>query len=216
MKLNSIIIADDSDSCDISDLCVKLKDSTLQLIEEYMSSLQPSIELQNKVYMSDAITKQSVGEIMASINDQSFMCFLYGHGTNESFNIGDESVITTTDNYYVFSNALIYTFSCLNGNDLADALINNKAKAFVGYTGKAHCPYGIDGITTRIAMSFISSFLCGKTVSMAVTDLKQTYSNAIYDESLEPFHRSCFQENRDTLVIKGDKSLQINHLILND
>ena len=215
MKLNSIIIADDSDSCDISDLCVQLKNHTSQLLELFFSS-QPSIELHNREYMSNSITKQSVGEIMASVNDRSFMCFWYGHGTNETFKIGNESVITTTDNYYVFSNALIYTFSCFNGNNLADALVNNKARTFVGYTDKANCPFGIDDITTRITMSFVSSFLSGKTVSEAVTDLKQSYSTAIYDDSLEPFQRSCFQENRDNLVIKGDKLLQINHLLIGD
>lgn len=213
MKLNSIIIADDSDSCDISDLCVQLKNSTSLLLEMYISS-HPSIELQNNEYMSNSITKQSVGEIMASINDRSFMCFWYGHGTNESFIIGDESVITTTDNYYVFSNALIYTFSCFNGNDLADTLINNKVRTFVGYTDKAYCPSGIDDITTQIAMTFVSSFLSGKTVREAVNDLKLSYSTAIYNESLDPFQRSCFQENRDNLVIKGDKSLQIKNLLI--
>ena len=121
MRLNSVILADDSESCDIADLFVMMKNSTVQLLEQYSTSHE-DFATENYTYLSDTITKQNLSEKMSLVNSDSFMCFWFGHGKDGCFRIGSEDVVTTTDNYYVFSNALIYTFSCLNGNDLADAL----------------------------------------------------------------------------------------------
>lgn len=97
---------------------------------------------------------------------------------------------------------------------MADAIIDNKAKAFVGYTDYANCPYGIDEVTTEIVMSFISAFLSGKTVNESKADLELSYDNAIYNEFLDAFQRQLFQTNRDNLVVKGDGSLVINDILM--
>jgi hypothetical protein len=125
-----------------------------------------------------------------------------------------EDIVNTTENHYVFSNALIYTFSCMNGGTLADVMINNNVKTFVGYSGNANCPYGIDDVTCGIVMSFVSSLLDGKSISNAVDDLKSSYENAIFDGDLEPFQRSWFQENLDGIVIKGNGNLTIDDLLV--
>ena len=213
MKLKSVILADDSESCDIADFFVMLKNSTTRLLEEYAASHE-DIEVEDKAYLSDTITKQDLSEKLAMVNSDSFMCFWYGHGKTDSFKIGNEDIVTTTENYYLFSNALIYTFSCLNGNDLADAIVANRAKAFVGYTGYANCPYGIDDVTTGIVMSFISSFLGGKTVNEAKEDLESAYNQAVYDESLDPLQRPLFQTNRDNLVVKGNGDLKLCDMLI--
>ena len=213
MKLNSVILADDSESCDIANLFVMMKDSTIQLLEQYATSHE-DIKAENHIYLSDTVTKQNLSEKMSLINSDAFLCCWYGHGKNDSFKICNENVVTTTDNYYVFSNALIYTFSCLNGNDLADALVANKTKAFVGYTDYANCPYGIDDVTTEIVMSFISSFLSGKTINESKANLELSYDNAIYDESLDALQRQLFQTNRDNLVVKGNGSLKIYDMLI--
>ena len=213
MKFNSVILADDSESCDIAELFVMMKNSTIQLLEQYTVAHEDIVSV-NSTYLSDSITKQNLSEKMSLVNSEPFLCFLYGHGKADSFRIADEDVVTTTENYYVFSNALIYTFSCLNGNDLADAIMANNAKAFVGYTDYANCPYGIDDVTTEIVMSFISAFLSGKTVNESKADLELSYDNAIYNESLDAFQRQLFQTNRDNLVVKGDGSLVINDILV--
>ena len=213
MKLNSVILADDSESCDIAELFVMMKNSTIQLLEQYTVAHEDIVSV-NNTYLSDSITKQNLSEKMSLVNSEPFLCFWYGHGKADSFRIADEDVVTTTENYYVFSNALIYTFSCLNGKDLADVIMANKAKAFVGYTDDANCPYGIDDVTTEIVMSFISAFLSGKTVNESKADLELSYDNAIYNESLDAFQRQLFQTNRDNLVVKGDGSLVINNILV--
>jgi hypothetical protein len=213
MKLNSVILADDSESCDIAELFVMMKNSTIQLLEQYTVAHEGIVSV-NNTYLSDSITKQNLSEKMSLVNSEPFLCFWYGHGKADSFRIADEDVVTTTENYYVFSNALIYTFSCLNGKDLADVIMANKAKAFVGYTDYANCPYGIDDVTTEIVMSFISAFLSGKTVNESKADLELSYDNAIYNESLDVLQRQLFQTNRDNLVVKGDGSLVINNILV--
>lgn len=213
MKLNSVILADDSESCDIAELFVMMKNSTIQLLEQYTVAHEDIVSV-NNTSLSDSIIKQNLSEKMSLVNSEPFLCFWYGHGKADSFRIADEDVVTTTENYYVFSNALIYTFSCLNGNDLADVIMANKAKAFVGYTDYANCPYGIDDVTTEIVMSFISAFLSGKTVNESKADLELSYDNAIYNESLDVLQRQLFQTNRDNLVVKGDGSLVINNILV--
>lgn len=213
MKLHSVILADDSESCDIAELFVMIKNSTIQLLEQYTVAHEDIVS-ENNTYLSDSITKLNLSEKMLLVNSKPFLCFWYGHGKADSFRIANEDVVTTTENYYVFSNALIYTFSCLNGKDLADAIMANKAKAFVGYTDYANCPYGIDDVTTEIVMSFISAFLSGKTVNESKADLELSYDNAIYNESLDAFQRQLFQTNRDNLVVKGDGSLVINDILV--
>ena len=213
MKLNSVILADNSESCDIANLFVMMKDSTIQILEQYATS-HKDIDTGNYIFLSDTITKQNLSEKMSLVNSDSFMCCWFGHGKVNSFIIGSEDVVTTTENYYVFSNALIYTFSCLNGKDLADVLVANNAKAFVGYSDYANCPYGIDDITTEIVKSFLSSFLSGKTVDESKADLELSYDNAIYDESLDPLQRLLFQNNRDNLIVKGNGSLKICDMII--
>lgn len=213
MKLNSVIIADDSESCNISELCVLLKDSTKQLLNDFRLS-QENMDLACYEYLSGSVNKHNLSDKMAIVNNRCFLCFWYGHGNNDSFVIDNEPIVTTTENHYVFSNALVYTFSCLNGGALADVLIENSAKAFVGYDGDANCPLGIDDVTTSISMSFLSSFLSGKTANEAKDDLEEAYNKAIFDETLEPFHRHSFQKNRDNIVLKGNGNLCITELFL--
>lgn len=211
MKLNTIFLVDELTN--ISTLFVMLKDSTCSLLDNFGQS-KSDIKIYNNFFSSESINKYNLSEKMSSVNDNNFLCFWYGHGTDESFNINDEKLVTKSDNHYVFSNALVYTFSCLNGGALADVLIENKAKAFIGYKCEANCPYGLDEMTCDISMSFITSFLDGKRVVDAVNDLKEKYDDAIYNDDLDPFQRECFQKNRDGIVLKGDIDVTIEDLLI--
>ncbi len=213
MKLNSVIIADDSEACNISSLCVLLKDATAVLLTQF-GQARADVQVANSIYCSDEISKHNLAEKVSVCNSNEFLCFLYGHGSEESFSVNAERIVSTTENHYIFSNAMIYAFSCLNGNALADVLVENSAKAFVGYANNANCPYGIDDVTCGIAMSFVSSLLNGKSISNAVDDLRASYEEAIFNDELEPFQRSSFQENRDGLVLKGNGALTINDLLV--
>lgn len=212
MNLNAIVIADDVAE-NIGELCVMLKDHTNQLLEQF-GQANNDIQVDKVNYCHDAINKENLSEKISHVNSNNFLCCWYGHGNDVSFSMNGENIITTTNNHYVFSNALIYTFSCMNGGTLADVLVNNNAKVFVGYNGNANCPYGIDEVTCGIAMSFVSSLFNGKSVNNAVADLRSAYEDAIFNDALEPFQRSRFQENRDSVVLKGDGTLTIKDLFV--
>ena len=212
MKLNTVIIADEVAE-NIGELCVMLKDSTCQLIAQFGQSTE-NVQVSNTIYSHDTINKYNLSEKLSLVNPNTFLCCWFGHGSEEAFSVNGENIVTTTDNHYVFSNALIYTFSCLNGGTLADVLVSNNAKVFVGYNGNANCPYGIDEVTCGIAMSFVSSLFNGESVNNAVADLRSAYEDAIFNDELEPFQRSRFQENRDSIVLKGDGTLTINDLFV--
>ena len=212
MKLNAIVIADDAAE-DIGELCVLMKSSTIQLLEQF-GQANDDIKINNTTYCCDGINKHNLSEKISLVNSKNFLCCWYGHGNDGSFNMNGENIVTTIENHYIFSNALIYTFSCLNGGSLADVLIENNTKVFVGYTSNANCPYGLDDETCDIAMSFVSSFLSGETVKDAVDDLKASYEEAIFNDELEPFQRFRLQENRDGITIKGDGTLTINDFLV--
>ena len=209
MKLNSIILADDSDS----DLFVMLKDATLLLLDDFACT-QTNIEVASNAYMSDAVSKHTLSEKLSVVNNDSFLCFWYGHGKYDCFKIGDEQIVTTTENHYIFTNAMIYTFSCLNGGELADTLISNYTKAFVGYSDSAYCPCGIDDVTCRVAMTFLSSLLGGKSIIDSVEDLKSAYEDTMFEDGLDPFQAESFQRNRDNIVLKGNGTLTIKDFII--
>lgn len=212
MKLNAIVIADDA-AKDIGELCVMLKDRTNQLLEQF-GQANNDIQIDKIDYCHDVINKNNLSEKVSQVNSNNFLCCLFGHGKDVAFCMNNEDIVTTTENHYIFSNALIYTFSCLNGGSLADVLIENNAKVFVGYISNANCPYGLDDETRDIAMSFVSSFLSGKTVKDAVDDLKTSYEKAIFNDEFEPFQRLWFQENRDGITIKGDGMLTIKDMLV--
>lgn len=213
MRLNTVILTDDSYTSNVSDLFVTLKSATTSLLEEFCYQ-NSSVELTNQILLSDSIDKHTLSEKLSSFNFQPFICYWYGHGTDVSFRIDNEDVVTLTENHYAFSNALIYTFSCFNAKILADTLIENNLKAFVGYISEAKCPYGLDDLTTEIVMTFISSFLEGKTANEALEELKSAYESSIFNEELDPFQRGWLQENRDALIIKGNKELTINDILI--
>lgn len=212
MRLNAVVIADDVAE-NIGELCVMLKNSACQLLEQFERT-KDDVIVHNAVYCHDTVNRQNLSEKLALVNSKNFLCCWFGHGTDESFCMNNENIVTPTDNHYIFSNALIYTFSCFNGGTLADVLVSNNTKAYVGYKGNANCPYGIDDVTCGIAMSFLSSFLGGNSISNAVDDLKTAYEDAVFNKELEPFQRSCFQENRDNITLKGDGSLTIDNILV--
>ena len=214
MKLNAVILADDSVECDIRELCILLREKTSRLLEQYQQA-HANVNVDNKILSSDLINTNNLADNLSAINLKNFISFWYGHGEKDKFKIANDAIVTTTVNHYVFSNALIYTFSCFSGQELADVLIANKAIAFVGYNKEVQCPLGIDEITSQIANTFVISFLIqGKQVKEAVSDLRTAYDNVIYGDYVDPIRRSLFQTNRDSLVLKGDGNLKIDDFII--
>ena len=100
---------------------------------------------------------------------------------------------------------------------MADVLIINGVKAFVGYTEQIQCPLGMDDITSQLVNTFLVSFIQkGKKVKDAVQDLRTAYDKAVYDESLDVFTRGYYQTNRDALVLKGNGELTLEDMLIEE
>ena len=135
----------------------------------------------------------------------------FTHGSRDAIYLNHEELISPTKNYYILSNALVYTFSCLAGNELADILIQNNALTFWGYTEEALVnPSYYDKFVT-CAMYGIFSFLAGATIKEAYNNTIECMNitiDEIYPKSV--LAASFLEEDRDALIVKGDESLSIS------
>lgn len=210
MKISSVILADDNAE-DLGDFFVLLKEKTETALNDFVAS-SDSIELNTKVLLSEDIEEKSISENMAKVNRNNFFCFCFVHGDYDKMLNYGETFISTSVNYYIFSNAFVYTFSCCNGADLADVFILNNVKTFIGYKEKAYCPEGYDNITSDIALVGLNSFLDGKSAKESYEEMKKAYDKPVQNNEIEAFARSFYRKNRDALVIKGNGDLRIDDM----
>ena len=210
IEMNSIIMADDL-AFELGEFFADLKNATDWELTNF--GINNNIVCHTS-FLDGSYNASSLAEPIAKINNCPFLCFIYAHGQEDSVFIGANKVFSVSDNYYLLSNAVIYTFSCNCGGILADKLLENKAILFVGYKGTANCPYGLDGITVSVVLSFIQAFLSGKTAKDSFESLYDAYSAVLRDSTLDPFQRAAFQESRDALVLKGDENVRVCDLLV--
>jgi hypothetical protein len=213
MKLNAVVLVDGDDKI-LGDFFHSLEIKTTELLNQFVTS--EGLEFKNNVLHSDDIDAVSISEKIATVNSSQFLCFCYVHGDENSMAVDNQPFLSTSVNYYIFSNAFVYTFSCKNGAGLADKLIENQVRTFIGYQHEAWCPNDYDDITSNIALVGLKSFLSGKTAEDAYEDLRLAYDKQIYDKRKEGFARHYYKLNRDALVIKGDGKLTINDIYIAD
>ena len=207
MKLNSVIIADDKDE-KLGVFFHLLEIKTTEMLNQFIAG--EGNELDSKVLHSDDIDAVSISGKFAVVNNNQFLCFCYVHGNKDGMFVDNHSFLSTSVNYYILSNAFVYTFSCENGDKLADKLIENQVRTFIGYKNEAWCPVDCDDITSNIAVVGLKSFLSGKTAKEAYEDLKLAYNKPIYNKEKEALARHFYKLNREALVIKGDEALTVN------
>lgn len=213
MKLHSVIFCDDSDD-DLGEFFRNLSEETQKLFHEKCSS--NDIKHNCSVLLSDELDKESIVETMSKVNRNNNFCCCYLHGkTNEMLNAG-ETIISTTLNHYMFTNSFIYAFSCNNGDELADCLIDNGANTFIGYCDDARCPVDCDELTVNVVLTGISSFLSGCDALAMYESIKIEYDKLVRNDLLDPIQRGYYLHNRDSLVIKGNKDFNINQMVLED
>lgn len=215
MRLNAVIICDDSESNDLKPLFSNLMCETSQALCAYKEANNIDLTLANLTH--EIVDVKSLSERLSSVNQNAFLCYVYSHGDCDKVLMDGESIVSTTLNQYVFTNAVIYTFSCCNGGELADALIGNGAKLFVGYTDDAWFTTECENdFTGKIAMRFVNSFLEGNDAQQAFEDLKDAYNSVIFDDSFnDPILKGNLRKNRECLTLKGDGKLKITDVLLN-
>ncbi len=215
MKLNAVIVCDDSENNnDMKLLFANLMRETSKSLSSYKDANDIVLNLVNLTH--DKVDAQSLSGHLSIVNQNAFLCHIYAHGDYEKIRMNDEVMVSSTLNPYSFSNALVYTFSCRNGRELADVLISNGTQLFVGYTDDAWFTTGCENnYIERIAMTFVDSFLNGSNAQKAFEKLKDAYNNVIFDDSLnDPILKGNLRKNRECLILKGNGKLTIADVIL--
>lgn len=204
--MNIVIVCDKSDKKlgDFFNLC---KDYAIDLSNQ-------AIDLPNIREVYD-IDSDSMCTHTSDVNLSNFIFFGFVHGSQECMYInGNTAFINTTINHYLLSNAFIYTFSCHNGNLLADTLINNNAHTFWGYKDEAWVCLDYIEDFKKCALSGYFHFLKGKNIAESEEAMRND-TNEIIDELYlkNMLAASYLLDNRNAMVVKGKKDLTIKDFI---
>ena len=152
---------------------------------------------------------------------QSDIIIGVGHGDKDIFTGQNESVILEVGRYNPreVKGKVIKLLSCLTAVSLGPDLVNNGAKAFLGYKDDyiwvmdadlASTPWA-DGSAGTILMPVIdgmNALLDGKTAGEALdVELQGYLTNAEAEE--DDLVRSCLEFNHDNAVLLGDTSARV-------
>ena len=201
--INQIVIVDEQDDGlgDFFGLCA---DHAHSLCTEHPCNIN------NQQFGSDDVSTKNISDILSNVNQRGFIFLSFVHGDNNSMFNGSECFVSTTDNYYLFSNSFIYTFSCYTGNDLADTLLMNGVIAFLGYSKEAWVLPSYFDEFKKAAMSGYNHFLNGDSAIIAYNRMIEDTNdqiNEMYKKNM--IVASYLMKNRDALILKGNKGLTI-------
>lgn len=199
---NAVVVYDDND-LELGDFFSSCADSLDGLFENANIN---SIKLD-----SNDVNASNLCSYISPVNERNFFFLGFVHGTPESMLIGGtEHFVSLTNNYYLFSNAFIYAFSCYNGTELADTLLANSALVFWGYSNKAWVIYDYIDKFKECALAGYKYFLEGSTIEEAYHLMIMDINEQIDTLYIENFlAASMFMRNRDALIVKGNLELTI-------
>lgn len=208
MKLNVAILYDELDG-ECGATFSLSKEFTLDLlnrVEEYSSNIL--------LLSADNTDKNTISTKLANINNVPFVCFAFCHGTSDALKFAGQELISIVDNHYLFSGALMCAFSCYSAGVLADVLLRNGLRCYVGYVSEAKFPISsLDTIT--VEMDGVTCFLHGGTVREMCEKIRTGYKQKMQmlldiGDSLQA---SFVNTNLTGLIIKGDTNLTINDFL---
>ena len=211
--INAIILTDDSAGDNsLKDFFLQLSRDSEILLSRYCA--QNNIQLAISSLCSDDFDKNTLSTQLAEVNERRFLNLWFAHGNVEELHNAGEKVVSLSENYYLFTNALVYTFSCSNGDELADALIMNGTLSFLGYARTAYVPYNLDDEVASVALLGLTAFLKGESLYNAVEEMRDGYTSLAKSDEIEPMARILLEVNAQGLVLKGRKDLTINDMII--
>lgn len=200
--INALIVCDSEDE-KLGDFFCLCKDHTIYLSQKLMPA--PNIRETHNIDVD------TISNYVSDINLSNFLFFGFVHGSRESMCInGGVEFLNVTTNHYLLSNAFVYAFSCYNGCELADTLLNYNAHIYWGYSDKAWVCHDFIEDFKECALSGYSHFIEGCTI--AESEIKMIADmNTKIDElySISMFAAATLMKNRDAMIVKGRKELTI-------
>lgn len=205
--INTVIVCDKDDK-ELGDFFSLCKYHAIKTSQQHKVTI--------KELHSEDIDVVNFSNHLLDINQANFLFFSFVHGSCTSMTInGHDHFLSTSNNYYTLSNAFIYAFSCYNGMDLADKLLENKAHVYWGYLNKAWVCYDFIDEFEVCALSGFDFFALGNTIENAESMMIARINEEIDEISgINMFAASLLMKNRDAMIIKGDKQMTINDFII--
>lgn len=205
--INTVIVCDKDDE-ELGDFFSLCKYHVISATQQYQAQI--------KELHSDDIDIANFSNYLSGINQSNFLFFGFVHGSSTAMMMNYyDQFLSTSNNYYTLTNAFVYAFSCYNGMDLADKLLENKVHTYWGYLDKAWVCYDFMEDFKDCALSGFDSFVLGNTIECAekmMTEKINCKIDEIYDVNM--FAASLLMKNRDAMVVKGNKQITINAFVI--
>ena len=148
-----------------------------------------------------------------NLKQEPFIFSAFTHGDNDSLlQDAHHPYITITDDLSSFDNSFIYAYACKSGDILGQEFINFGSKCFIGYNRTISIWNTWMKPFVNTATYGLKLFYNGSTVNDVYNKIKE-----LYNEEIDKLYKNDFviasilMENRDALVIYGDKNLDINN-----
>lgn len=167
----------------------------------------------------DEISGRAVFEILVPIranfyNNSPYLFTSYSHGSKtELLQGGDVPFISENVENDCLKNSFSYCFACEAGAVLGDTLCKQEVLSFIGYNDvvKIQKYFGAESSFVDCAVSGIQKFIEGCTTEETLKCMKDKYTECI-DEfyGKDMIVSTFFMDNRDALVLHGNKNLTIH------
>lgn len=150
------------------------------------------------------------------VNDKAFLFISYSHGSEtELLKNGITPFISDSISATCLKNSISYCFACNAGKKLGQSLIDNGAIAFIGFKEEVKIQKFFNAFNSFIdcATSGIIFFFKGDDLSNSIEKMKGKYTDYLDQFYLtDMITASWFMEQRDSLVLLGDKKIKLEAL----
>lgn len=205
--INTVIVCDKDDK-ELGDFFSLCRYHVIRTTQQHKTAI--------KELHSDDIDVANFSNHLSDVNQSNFLFFGFVHGSSTAMTMnGYDQFLSTSNNYYTLTNAFVYAFSCYNGMDLADKLLENNVHTYWGYLDKAWVCYNFMEDFKDCALSGFDSFASGNTIAHAenmMTDKTNSKIDELYGVNM--FAASLLMKNRDAMVVKGNKQMTIHDFSL--
>lgn len=201
--INTIIAYDNTDT-DLGEFFEKCATKTKEFADSSFNIIEINSQSLNDLYFQIKTD---------SVNKKAFLFISYTHGSEtELLKNGITPFISDSINTTCLKNSISYCFACNAGKKLGQVLINNGAKAFVGYKEEVKIQKFFNAFNSFIdcATSGIIFFFNGDDLLSSIRKMKNKYTDCMDQFYLKDMlTASWFMEQRDSLILLGNHKLTI-------
>lgn len=195
----NVLLAYDNQDEKSGDFFALCRNKSLQILQEKVTVVElDSMRNSLEVFAMEA----------SKMNQQDFFFLAFVHGCETELRNQGEPFVSVCCNHYMLSNAVVYTFSCKTGVELADILLANGTKVFWGYTDSVwyHPDYDEDFADfADFALMGLKCVLNGEDWEIVLDKTKLEMNKKIDEWSERPdtaIAASLLRRNRDAHVLK--------------